>query len=101
MLLSRHREHLYLRVELEEIHRGWTTSNYYYCVAQLGQACSVLIIFTPRQGFFCVSSVHTHARDLLEWNCIIRDNVIRASHETIINTKENNEPTLYFVCFFS
>lgn len=51
----------------------------------------------PRQGFFCVSSVHTHARDLLEWNRIIRDRVIRASREMILNMEENNEPPFYFI----
>lgn len=51
----------------------------------------------PRQGFFCVSSVHTHARDLLEWNRIIRDGVIRASQEMILNMEENNEPPFYFI----
>lgn len=56
MLRSRHNENLkirsHLRVELEELDRGWTASNYYFCVAQLGQACSVLIIFTPDRDSF-------------------------------------------------
>lgn len=51
----------------------------------------------PRQGFFCVSSVHTHARDLLEWNRIIRDGVIRASQEMILNMEGNNKSTFYFI----
>lgn len=52
----------------------------------------------PRQGFFCVSSVHTHVRDLFEWNLIIRDIVIKPLLEVVfINMEENDEAAANFI----
>lgn len=89
------------------IHRGWTNFNYYFCVVRLGQACSVLIIFTTDRDYF-VSDWFTHMPEIclsgmLEFHS--RDIVIKSLHEVVfINMEENDEATFVsnlFVQFFS
>lgn len=95
MLLSRHIESLktklYLRVELEEIHRGWTTPNYYFCVS-LGQVCSVFIIFTADRDSF-VSAQFTHMPEMC-LSGIVYLGIVSSELEMIMD--KNDEYTFYF-----